>query len=97
MSVDATASVLECSERMLAAAIAGDWDELARLERERRGLLGHMFAPEAVIEPAALSRLAQINDEIIALGESHRNELRRTLEDGRAQRRAADAYRAGAS
>ncbi|MDX9741488.1 MAG: flagellar protein FliT [Gammaproteobacteria bacterium] len=96
MTVDAAQAVLECSERMLAAANAGRWDDLTRLERERRALLEYLFAPGAVVDAGALARLGRINDEIVTLGESHRDELRRTLEDGRSRRRAAEAYRAGA-
>jgi hypothetical protein len=96
MSSAAAQAVLECSERMLAAATAGQWDDLVRLERERRGLLEDMFAPGTIVEPATLRRLVEINEEIVALGRAHRDELRRGLEDGRAQRRAADAYMAGA-
>jgi hypothetical protein len=96
MSGEAAKAVLECSERMLAAASAGRWEELVQLERERRELLEDMFEPGAALEPDMLRRLVEINEEIVALGKSHRDELRRELEDGRAQRRAADAYRVGA-
>jgi hypothetical protein len=94
---DGLAAVLECSERMCAAARAGRWDDLTLLERERRALLDELFSSEeTVVDAPALRRLTEMNDEIIALGTRHRNELHRALEDGRGRRRAADAYRVGA-
>lgn len=94
---DGLAAVLECSERMCVAARAGRWDDLTLLERERRALLEELFASaETVVDASALQRLAEMNDEIIALGANHRDELRQALEEGRGRRRAADAYRAGA-
>lgn len=94
---DGLAAALDCSERMCGAARAGRWDDLTLLERERRALLEELFASaETVIDAPALRRLTEMNDEIIALGANHRDELRRALEDGRTRRRAADAYRAGA-
>lgn len=93
MSGPTLEELLGCSERMLAAARASRWEELATLEAERQAVM-RGFAP-ADVGPgsrADMVRLLEINAEIIALGEARREELMRSFSSHRRRRRAADAY-----
>ncbi|MDR2876843.1 MAG: flagellar protein FliT [Chromatiales bacterium] len=89
---------LQCSERMLSAARAGQWDELAELQGEREALLsmaagGHNDGVD--VDAECITRMLIINEEILHLGTVHRDELMRACADSRQASRVAGAYAAG--
>lgn len=86
---------LRCSERMLELARSGGWEELALLQCEREALLRNAAAAGSA-DAEGIARMLAINEEILALGASHRDELMRACADSRQARRAVGAYAAGA-
>jgi len=54
-------SLVEVGEQMLAASDLGHWEELAALDRQRRGLLKQLssFAQESVTDQQEINRLAE--------------------------------------
>lgn len=99
MSAGALREALQCSERMLAAAQAGRWEELAALQVDREAVLQVAAARTGGADPTdaeCIARLLVINEEILALGAAHRDELMRACADSRQARIAVGAYAAGA-
>jgi len=84
-------------DRMLACAQAGDWDQVASLERDRQPL---MAALESKYPPgtlafgsrAGLERLQQAHTRIIELGEAARGNLRVSLRQINKGRKAQQLY-----
>lgn len=92
MSAAVLQDALRLSERMLAAAHEGRWAELIDLEPERRRLLSECLPGAGSGTQACIARLIELNAEIIALGEAHRDGLMRAFAHNLQQRRAAGAY-----
>ena len=93
MSAIALDEAVRLSERMLAAAREGNWDDLVALEAERGRLLSSSV--HALQEGGAAERIARVielNAEIIALGETHRDGLMRSFKSNLQRRHAAGAY-----
>lgn len=85
------AELLNISERMLAAARAGDWDAVATLEAQRSGQLSSLPAHE----PAALPLLKQLlahTEEVRELARQQRERLGDDLGLHRHRHRALSAY-----
>lgn len=66
------ANVLLVTKSMLACAEKGDWDEVTRMEAERRAFLGQAFAEsisekEATLVYEALAAMLHMNEELISL------------------------------
>lgn len=100
MSAGALREALQCSEHMLAAAQAGRWEELAALQVDREAVLQAAAAARTggadPTDAECIARLLAINEEILALGAAHRDELMRACADSRQARIAVGAYAAGA-
>jgi hypothetical protein len=78
--------LLALSTRMLKAAENGDWDEVARLDAERRRL---------ATRPGVMAQLPEavrLGEKVRALAENKKSEVARQLEGLRRGRRAAAAY-----
>jgi len=66
------ADVLLVTESMLAFAEKGEWDEVTKMEAERRAFLGEAFAKpiseqEATLIYEALAAMLHMNEELISL------------------------------
>lgn len=92
-------SVLSCSTELLQAARDERWDDLAEIERRRDAMLRAYACRPRIPDDAAiphvsalLSRLIEINAEVLLLVEGRRNSLHAELADNRRQRNAATAY-----
>ena len=90
-------TVVGLVERMLACATAGDWDQVASLERERQPLMAVLQAkyPPGTLGLGAkpgFERLQRAHARILALGEAARGQLRLSLRQINKGRRAQQVY-----
>lgn len=95
------ADVERLSGEMRDAARAQDWDRLTELEDRRRGALAHLFAGapptcERARLVEAIRRVLEIDREVIARGETGRQEAATALGDLDRGRRGIAAYRSTA-
>lgn len=85
------AALLEMSERMVAAARAGDWDAVAELEAER----SRQLAALSITEPGALPLFKQmlaLTEQVRELARRQRDRLGADMEDHQHRHRALSAY-----
>ncbi len=78
-------AALRLTERMLELARDADWEELARVERERAGVLESCFGHENHFRDKDLAtrtirKLLDLDRAIIALGEPRRRQLATELD-----------------
>lgn len=98
MSAAVLEAVLRAGEAMREAARSARWDEVAERAGECDRLLRDWDVAAADAADAPLvHRLLEINEEVIAIGASHRDELQRVIMGSQHQRRAARAYASDAS
>ncbi len=92
--------ILERSHDMLASARGQQWDSLPELSAGRSRAIeayGRLCAArpadeDAGDEAALLERILAINEELVAIGSTHKQSLADSLSGNRRQRRAAVAY-----
>lgn len=84
-------AIIDTTERMLAAAVAADWDEVARLNAVRDDLMKRCDA--ATLAPL-LPKLAADTQRMLSLAQRARTASRDALGRIRRGRRAADVYEA---
>lgn len=83
--------LLDLSERMLAAARAGDWDAVAALEAERGQGIVALPNDDAAVLPLLRQLLAH-TEEVRALAGRQRDRLGSDLEEHPHRHRALSAY-----
>ncbi len=90
-------AIVQLSHRMHDLAVEGNWNEVVRLEQERRDLIADCFAPDNPFQDneRAARRIRRILDRdrgLMAMGEDHKSELGATLQKVQRGRSAARAY-----
>ncbi|HET6554913.1 MAG TPA: flagellar protein FliT [Dyella sp.] len=83
--------ILDISARMLAAARAGDWDAVARLESERRCVLEQVRLDGPAALPVLKTLLAH-TEAVRSLAGQHREQLGEALGQHQQRHRALSAY-----
>ncbi len=94
---DRLATILDMSLSMLDLARAQEWEQLERIEGERRGLVAECFRTPATPEEApgiadGIRRILDVNQEITALTEARRDELGKNIHSLGSAREARKAY-----
>lgn len=94
------AAFITTSEQMLELAKAGDWEEVTRLESDRRPALELFF--NSLDESArkkytellqkSMERILSIDNEIMSLGQSFKVEALKSLQQNQVARKATAAY-----
>ncbi|WP_435104267.1 flagellar protein FliT [Arhodomonas sp. AD133] len=90
--------LLELTQEMLKLGEGGDWVAFAEREVERQRLSQELFATPVPRDAApvvadCVRRVLDLDQELITLAESHREEAARALQDVQRGRQATDAYR----
>lgn len=90
--------LLALTRDMLQLAEAGDWVLLAERESERQSLSAELFATPVPRESApvvaeCIRRVLDLDQDLLSLVHSHRDEAAQAVRDTRQGRAAADAYR----
>lgn len=89
--------VIRCSENMVKQAEAGNWDDVAKAEEQRRALLNRLFAnPGSNHDVPEINRIIEkiidINKHLEYLAISAREKTRVELERIKGGRHAVSAY-----
>ncbi len=95
---EAWSEVLRMTDAMLSCAESGAWDELSELERQRRSKLETFFSrpvdpAEAELVREYITELLELDQRIIAMGESAQQALLGEASQITRGRRAETAYR----
>ncbi|MDN5870933.1 MAG: flagellar protein FliT [Nitrococcus sp.] len=90
--------LLDLTREMLALGRAGDWARFADREEERRRLSRDLFATPVPREAAppvgdCIRRVLDLDRELTALAEAHRDNAARAMREAQRGRQAADIYR----
>lgn len=90
--------LLSLTREMLDLGRAGDWVSFVQREQERQRVAHELFATPVPREAAAvvadcIRRVLDVDHELIALAEAHRDEAAAALKDMRTGAQAANAYR----
>ncbi|UEX79781.1 flagellar protein FliT [Sediminicurvatus halobius] len=90
--------LLALTREMVELGQAGDWPAFAARERERQQLSSELFASPVPREAATvvadcIRRVLDLDQELFALTEAHRDEASRALKDMQRGQKAANAYR----
>jgi len=90
--------LLALTRDMLRLAETGDWVLLAERENERQNLSAELFATPVPRESApvvaeCIRRLLDLDQDLLTLVQSHRDEAAQAVRDTRPGRAATDAYR----
>ena len=91
------ASVLRLTQRMLEAAQQGDWVEVAEGETRRQSLLQECFQDPvephlAEVSAEALATMLHLNEELVALLETAKEELSAAMKGGGGQKKKLAHY-----
>ncbi len=91
-------TIVQLSDQMHELAGQGNWEEVVRLETERRDLIAVCFAKDNPFQDNELAarrirRILDLDRGLMAMGEDHRGELGKTLQKVQRGRNAARAYR----
>lgn len=91
-------SILNISAKMRQLAQELQWENLARLENRRQGLIKSFFSSPVAIEDTeviheGIHRILDIDQQIISMGKKHREEIGGKLVDLRTHRKAVSAYK----
>jgi len=91
------AQLLDLSQHLYALASRGEWDEVVKLEGERRELIQACFTPDASFEdPQAtvqqIQKIMDIDARVMELGGKARTEAAQALSDIQRGRQAVSAY-----
>ncbi len=90
-------TIVQLSYRMHELAGEGDWDDVVRLEEERRGLIEDCFSKDNPFQDNELAarrirRILDLDRGLMAMGADHRVELGETMRKVKRGRNAARAY-----
>lgn len=85
--------ILELSNAMLEASLAGDWDALIEREAQRRPCLEAFFQPPVVADVVeAVRQIIEIDQQIVALSTVRQDFIAAELRNMKTVKTAVDAY-----